>query len=58
VWLFGSVRRAVSDQCCGNELRYLLLQINVICLLLALIGSVTIVKYPALFGGMPAAAQS
>ncbi|MFZ0528644.1 MAG: hypothetical protein WBF07_16345 [Xanthobacteraceae bacterium] len=44
------------DQCCGGDLSYLLLQINVICLLLALIGSAAILKHPAWFGGMPASA--
>ncbi len=38
------------DQCCGGELGYLLLQINIICLLLALIGSAAIVKHPDWFG--------
>jgi hypothetical protein len=41
----------VLDQCCGGDLNYLLLQINVICLLLALIGSAAIIKHPAWFGG-------
>jgi hypothetical protein len=31
------------------------LQINIICLLLALIGSMTIVEHPAWFGGVPQA---
>ena len=46
------------DQCCSTDLGYLLLQINVICLLLALIGTTAIVKHPAWFGGVPVAAQS
>lgn len=50
------VSRAMLDQCCGGDLSYLLLQINVICLLLALIGSAAILKHPAWFGGMPASA--
>jgi hypothetical protein len=50
--------RVVLDQCCNGELGYLLLQINVICLLLALMGTTAIVKHPAWFGGVPAAAQS
>ena len=44
------------DQCCSGDLGYLLLQINVICLLLALIGSTVIVKHPAWFGEVPAPA--
>jgi hypothetical protein len=48
--------RAALDQCCGGDLGYLLLQINVICLLLALIGSTVIVKHPAWFGEVPAPA--
>jgi hypothetical protein len=46
------------DQCCSGDLRYLLLQINVICLLLALIGTTAIVKHPAWFGDTSAIAQS
>ncbi len=47
------------DQCCWGDTGYLLLRINVICLLLALIGSAAVVKHPAWFGGVPAiAAQS
>jgi hypothetical protein len=41
----------VIEQCCSGELTYLLLQINVICLLLALIGSAVIVNHPDWFGG-------
>jgi hypothetical protein len=48
----------VLDQCCNGDLGYLLLQINVICLLLALIGTTAIVKHPAWFGGVPVASQS
>jgi hypothetical protein len=48
--------RAVIEQCCSGDPGYLLLQINVICLLLALIGSAAIVKDPAWFGGVPATA--
>jgi phosphate/sulfate permease len=44
------------DQCCGGDIAYLLLQINVICLLLALIGSAAIINHPAWFGGAPASA--
>jgi hypothetical protein len=32
---------------------YLSLQANIICLLLALIGSMAVVKHPAWFGGIP-----
>ncbi len=45
----------MHEPCCRNDLRYLLLQINVICLLLALIGTTAVVKHPAWFDGMPAA---
>jgi hypothetical protein len=54
VRLPGPVSRVVLDQCCSGDLGYLLLQINVICLLLALIGSTAILKHPAWFGAMPA----
>jgi hypothetical protein len=46
------------DQCCSGDTAYLLLQINVICLLLALIGSAAIMKHPARFGGVSATAQT
>jgi hypothetical protein len=46
------------DQCCSGDLGYLLLQINVICLLLALIGTAAIVRHPDWFGGVPVTAQS
>jgi hypothetical protein len=42
------------EQCCNGDAPYLLLQINIICLLLALIGSAAITKHPAWFGGMSA----
>jgi hypothetical protein len=45
-------------QCCGGDLSYLLLQINVICMLLFLIGTTAIVKHPDWFGQMPATTQS
>jgi hypothetical protein len=45
------------DPCCNGDLSYLVLQINVICLLLALIGTTAIVKYPQWFGTAPATAQ-
>ena len=56
--LFGEVRLAMLDQCCSGDLGNLLLQINVICLLLALVGSTAILKHPAWFGATPAVAQS
>jgi hypothetical protein len=46
------------DRCCSGDLHYLLLQINIVCLLLALIGTTVIVRHPAWFGGLPVAAQS
>jgi hypothetical protein len=52
------VSRAVLDHCCSGELDYLLLQINVICLLLFLIGTTAIVKHPGWFGSVPVAVQS
>jgi len=54
--LSGGVRPAVIEQCCSGETAYLLLQLNIICLLLALIGSAVIVKHPAWFGGSSATA--
>ena len=44
------------EQCCNADTTYLLLQINVICLLLALIGSAAIIKHPSWFGEVPALA--
>jgi hypothetical protein len=41
------------EQCCSGDLTYLMLQINVICLLLALIGSAAIVKHHDWFGSAP-----
>ena len=46
------------DQCCSGDLSYLLLQINVICLLLALIGSTAIVKHPDWFGSTQTVTQT
>jgi len=54
--LSGRVSRVVLDQCCSGDTAYVLLQINVICLLLALIGSAAIIKHPAWFGGVPGTA--
>jgi hypothetical protein len=48
----------VVDQCCTGDLGYLLLQINVICLLVAVIGSAVIVKHAAWFGETPAITQA
>jgi hypothetical protein len=45
-------------QCCNGDLSYLLLQINVICLLLALVGTTAIVKHPDWFGAMAAVSRS
>jgi hypothetical protein len=45
------------SQCCSGDTAYLLLHINVICLLLALIGSAAIIKHPAWFGGPPVPAM-
>ena len=46
--------RAMVDQCCSGDAAYLMLQINIICLLLALVGSAAIMKHPAWFGEVPA----
>jgi hypothetical protein len=46
----------VIEHCCSGDLSFLLLQINVICLLLALIGSAAIMQHPSWFGGLPAPA--
>ncbi len=48
------VSRVMVDQCCSGDTAYLLLQINIICLLLALVGSAAIMKHPGWFGGVPA----
>ena len=45
------------EQCCSADTAHQLLQLNVICLLLALIGSATIVKHPAWFGAAVAPAS-
>ena len=56
--LFGRVRAGVVfDGCCGGDVGSLLLQINVICLLLAAIGATTILKHPEWFDGVPAVAE-
>jgi hypothetical protein len=46
------------EQCCSGDLSYLLLQINIICLLLALIGTAAILKHPTWFGDASITAQS
>ena len=43
--------------CCGGDLGYLLLQINLICLLPFLIGTTALLRHPDWFGGAPAVAQ-
>ena len=48
----------MPDQCCDGDLAHLLLQINVICLLLFLIGTTAIVKHPDWFGEVPMASQA
>ena len=50
--------RLMIEQCCSGDLTHVLLQINVICLLLALIGAAAIPKHPAWFGDASATAQS
>jgi len=45
----------VFDPCCHGDLDHWPLQINVICLLLALIGTTAIMKHPAWFDDVPAA---
>jgi len=47
----------MPDQCCRSGRDRLLLQINFVCVLLALIGTTVIVRHPALFGGVPVAAR-
>lgn len=46
------------DQCCSGDLSYLLLQINVICVLLALIGTTAILKHPTWFDDVAVFVQS
>jgi hypothetical protein len=43
--------------CPANAKGYLSLQVNVICLLLALIGSTVIVEHPAWFGSVPSVVE-
>jgi hypothetical protein len=45
------------DGCCGGDVGSLLLQINVICLLLAAIGATVIMKHPAWFDAVPAVTE-
>ena len=59
VWLFGYVRPApVFDPCCHDDLRRMLMQFSIICLLLASMGTTAIIKHPAWFGGIPVGTQS
>jgi len=44
--------------CCRGDLSYLLLQINIICVLLLLIGTTAVVKFPDWFGRVPAVTES
>ncbi len=46
------------EPCCNGDLTYLVVQINLICLLLFLIGTTALVKYPDWFGGLPPMSQS
>jgi hypothetical protein len=46
----------MDDPCCPDDLNYLLLQINVICLQLALVGSTVVIRHPTWFGAEPLAA--
>jgi hypothetical protein len=48
----------VDDRHHGHKTGSLSFQVNVICLLLALIGSAAIVRHPAWFGGVPAARET
>jgi hypothetical protein len=48
----------MTEQCCNPDPKYSLLQINIICLLLFLLGTTAIVKHPGWFGGRPVAGQS
>lgn len=45
-------------QCCSGNLSYLLLQINIICVLLFSIATTAVVKFPDWFGEVPAVTQS
>jgi len=46
------------DPCCYDDLRRMLMQFSIICLLLALLGTIAIIKHPAWFGGIPVGTQS
>ena len=46
----------MANRCCPDDLNYLLLQINIVCLLLALIGSTAIIRHPTWFGKEPTVA--
>jgi hypothetical protein len=51
-------RSCNGSQGSSGDLGYLLLQINVICVLLFLIGTTAIVKHPGWFGSTPITVQS
>ena len=46
----------MDNRCCPDDFNYIMLQINLICLLLALIGSTVVIKHPTWFGAEPVAA--
>ena len=48
----------MREPCCRPWPSFPLLQVNVICLLLFLIGTTVVVRHPAWFGGAPIAARS
>jgi len=50
--LFNRVRGVMFDPCCSGDVGSLLLQINVICLLLAAIGATAIMRHPEWFGAV------
>ena len=45
------------DRCCRGDVGSFLLQVNVICLLLAAIGTAAVMKHPAWFGEVPVVKQ-
>jgi hypothetical protein len=46
----------MTGRCCTPDIGHLLVQINIICMLLALFGSAIVVKHPVWFGGVPVTA--
>ncbi len=52
-WCYNSC----MTRCPAKQTGYLSLQVNVICLLLALIGCTIIVRHPAWFGSVPTATE-